>query len=182
MLRIVAVVVLAVTLGGRTQAVPPLPGYSTGIPVEATVEDTGSVSMGDLDGDGDVDLILAKGRHTPIRDRVLINDGKGTFALSDLGPVADRTYTAALVDLDGDRDLDVLTSNDAPDKKLVYLNDGKGKFRVAGTWGVPGWQTRNATIADFNGDGRPDVAAANRPGPSYICLNLGGGAFAADCI
>ena len=62
---------------------------------------------------------------------------KGGFVASDLGPTADRTYTAALADIDGDGDLDVLTSNDTPDKKLVYLNNGKGQFAVAGTWGVP---------------------------------------------
>ena len=69
-----------------------------------------------------------------------------------------------------------------PDRKLVFLNDGKGRFTVAGTWGVAKWSTRNAAIADLNGDGRPDVIAANRPGPSYVCLNLGGGRFATDCI
>jgi hypothetical protein len=77
--------------------------------------------------------VLAKGRHTPLLDRVLLNDGKGGFVSSDLGPTADRTYTAALADLDGDGDLDVLTSNDTPDRKLVYLNNGKGQFTVAGT-------------------------------------------------
>jgi hypothetical protein len=126
--------------------------------------------------------VLAKGRHDPLVDRVLLNDGKGGFTASDLGPTADRTYTAALGDLDGDGDLDVLTSNDTPDKKLVFLNDGKGRFAVAGTWGVPEWSTRNAALADLNGDGRPDAIAANRPGPSFACLNQGGGRFASPCI
>ena len=113
---------------------------------------------------------------------MLLNDGKGGFVASNLGPKADRTYTAALADLDGDGDLDVLTSNDTPDEKLVYLNDGKGRFSVAGTWGVGTWSTRNAAVVDLNGDGRPDVIAANRPGPSYVCLNQGGGRFATSCI
>src|SRR5687767_9483355 len=156
--------------------------FDTVINLETTAEDSANVSMGDLDGDGDLDLVLAKGRHTPILDRVLLNDGKGRFVASDLGPTADRTYTAALADLDGDRDLDVLTSNDRPDKKLVYLNDGKGRFTVAGAWGVPEWSTRNAALADLNSDGRADVIAANRPGPSYVCLNEGGGRFASSCI
>jgi hypothetical protein len=47
------------------------------------------VSLGDLDGDGDLDIVLAKGRHTPLLDRVLINDGKGGFVASDLGPTPD---------------------------------------------------------------------------------------------
>jgi hypothetical protein len=156
--------------------------FNTVIQLESTSEDSANVSMGDLDGDGDLDLVLAKGRHTPILDRVLINDGKGGFVASDLGPVADRTYTAALADIDGDGDLDVLTSNDTPDKKLVYVNDGKGKFTIVGTWGAPQWSTRNAAVADLNGDGRVDVIAANRPGPSYVCLNDGNGHFASGCI
>ena len=154
----------------------PLPSFTTVINLETTSEDSANVSMGDLDGDGDLDLVLAKGRHKPLLDRVLLNDGSGKFTASDLGPTPDRTYTTALADLDGDGDLDILSSNDTPDKKLVYLNDGKGHFVVAGTWGVPEWSTRNASVADLNGDGKPDVIAANRPGPSFVCLNKGGGA------
>ena len=105
--------------------------FNTVIQLETTAETSANVSMGDLDGDGDLDLVLAKGRHDPLRDRVLLNDGKGGFVASDLGPAADRTYTAALADLDGDRDLDVVISNDTPDRKLVYLNNGKGVFRSA---------------------------------------------------
>ncbi|MEO5822819.1 MAG: VCBS repeat-containing protein [Vicinamibacteraceae bacterium] len=176
---VVMFVGLAVVAG---QPARPHPTFDTVVRLETTSEDSANVSMGDLDGDGDLDLVLAKGRHTPLLDRVLINDGKGGFTASDLGPTADRTYTAALVDADGDGDLDVLTSNDTPDEKLVYLNDGKGRFTVAGTWGAGAWSTRNAAMADLNGDGRPDVIAANRPGPSFVCLNQGGGRFAADCI
>jgi FG-GAP-like repeat len=170
-----------VTLGLLTQPAG-LRHFNTVIPLETTSETSANVSMGDLDGDGDLDLVLAKGRHDPLIDRVLLNDGQGKFVASNLGPTADRTYTAALADVDGDGDLDVLTSNDSPDKKLVYLNNGKGQFTVAGTWGVAEWSTRNAAVADLNGDGRIDVIAANRPGPSYVCLNEGGGRFAALCI
>jgi hypothetical protein len=171
-----------VLLCGQLASAGPTRSFSTVIPLETTAETSANVSMGDLDGDGNLDIVLAKGRHDPLIDRVLLNQGKGRFVASSLGPDADRTYTAALTDADGDGDLDVLTSNDTPDRKLVFLNDGKGRFAVAGTWGVAKWSTRNAAIADMNGDGRPDVIAANRPGPSYVCLNLGGGRFATDCI
>jgi len=180
-LTVLVVVVLGIlALGGQRVAAPR--SFNTVVNLETTSEDSANVSIGDLDGDGDLDLVLAKGRHTPLLDRVLLNDGRGGFVASDLGPTADRTYTAALADVDGDGDLDALTSNDTPDKKLVYVNNGKGEFTVAGTWGVPEWSTRNAAVADLNGDSKIDVIAANRPGPSFVCLNEGGGRFGRDCI
>jgi hypothetical protein len=177
-----ALVLLAALVGLAVQPPAGLRSFDTVVNLETTSEDSANVSMGDLDGDGDLDLVLAKGRHTPLLDRVLLNDGKGRFVASDLGPTPDRTYTAALADLDGDGDLDVITSNDTPDKKLVFLNDGKARFTVAGTWGVAAWSTRNAAVADLNGDKRIDVIAANRPGPSFACLNDGGGRFTSECI
>lgn len=168
--------------GGRAQDARALPHFTTAIQLDATSDPSANVSMGDLDGDGDLDIVLAKGRHDPYVDKVLLNDGGGHFVTSDLGPTADRTYTAALADLDGDGDLDIVVSNDTPDRKLLYFNDGKGRFTVAGTWGDPKWSTRNAAIADLNGDGRPDIVAANRPGPSYVCLNDGSGRFESPCI
>lgn len=115
---VVALGILA--MGGQRAAAPR--SFTTVVKLETTSEDSANVSMADLDGDGDLDLVLAKGRHTPLLDRVLLNDGKGAFVASDLGPTADRTYTAALADIDGEGDLDALTSNDTPDKKLVYLS------------------------------------------------------------
>src|SRR5687767_268624 len=181
MSQVSALAVFAALVAAAGQ-IPARRSFATVVPLETVAEDSANVSMGDLDGDGDLDLVLAKGRHTPILDRVLLNDGKGGFVASDLGPTADRTYTAAMADLDGDGDLDVVTSNDTPDRKLVYLNDGKGRFAVAGTWGVAAWSTRNAALADLNGDSRIDIIAANRPGPSFVCLNDGGGRFTSACI
>ena len=53
--------------------------------------------------------------------------------------------------------------NDEPDRKLLYLNDGKGHFTEAGTFGDQTWSTRYVTLGDLNGDGYPDIVAANRP-------------------
>lgn len=151
--------------------------------LESTSETSASVSIGDIDANGTPDVILAKGRHWPLVDMIMRNDGKGHFTASPLSDTPDRTYSAALADLDGDGDLDIVVSNDKPDRKLVYLNDGKGNFHVSGTFGEAEWNTRYVTVADLNGDKRPDLIVANRssnpaaPRPSFVCLNDGSGGF-----
>lgn len=157
-------------------------GFDRVLLLEEKGETSASVAMGDLNGDGIPDLVLGKGRHWPLLDRVLLNDGKGHFTAHDLGAVPDRTYSAALADVNHDGHLDVVISNDSPDRKLIYLNGGRGNFRVSGTFGDPKWPTRYIALADLNGDGYPDLVAANRWGPkstqsSFVCLNDGKGQF-----
>lgn len=163
-----------------------LPRFDRELLLEKEAATSANVSIGDVDGDGRLDIVLAKGRHWPLVDRVLIGDGKGGIRRAyDLGTASDRSYSGRLVDLDADGDLDVVVSNDTPDPKLVYLNDGQGRFIVGSSYGRAQWETRHANVADFNGDGLPDIVAANRGGPgttNYVCLNRGKGRFDDNCI
>lgn len=153
--------------------------------LEPKGETSAGVSLGDLNGDGLLDIVLAKGRHWPLHNRILLNDGKGGFSASNLGAAPDRTYSAALADLDQDGDLDIVVSNDEPDRKLVYLNDGRGRFTETGSFGSPAWSTRYVTLADLNGDRFPDIVVANRgnppksPAQSFVCFNDRKAGFAA---
>src|SRR5690348_1859163 len=63
--------------------------------LEEKGETSAGVNVGDLNGDGLPDIVLGKGRHWPLYNRVLLNDGKGGFTASNLGSAADRTYSAA---------------------------------------------------------------------------------------
>ena len=164
------------------------PRYERSLQLETTAETSANISFGDLDKDGHLDIVLAKGRHWPLVDRVLLGDGHGRIRQAyDLGPDADRSYSARLADLDGDGSLDVVVSNDTPDPKRVYINDGRGRFRLGSTYGSPAWATRNAAVADMDGDGQPDIIVANRSevlteAANYVCLNRGRGRFDGDCL
>jgi hypothetical protein len=179
---------------GHSQTAPVLRAFDRVLLLEVKGETSAGVSVGDVNGDGLPDIVLGKGRHWPLFNRVLLNDGEGGFIATNLGAAPDRTYSAALADVNGDGYLDIVVSNDAPDRKLIYLNNGKGQFTEAGTFGIPEWTTRYVTLADLNGDGFPDIVAANRgnfpdlvdgkpgdgpknPVPSFVCLNDGKGHF-----
>ncbi|MGN6328787.1 MAG: FG-GAP-like repeat-containing protein [Rhodanobacter sp.] len=184
---VVAFVLLAGCQGLQREpaqkAVAYRPDFNRAVFLENVAETTATASIGNLDGDGDPDIVLAKGRHWPLHDLVLLNDGHGHFDdRHALDATADRSYTAALADLDGDGDLDLAVGNDRPDTKRIYFNDGHGHFTQASTFGEANWSTRNITLADLNGDHRADIIVANRGGPhnlskNQVCLNDGGGRF-----
>ncbi|XZE19230.1 FG-GAP-like repeat-containing protein [Pirellulaceae bacterium SH449] len=148
--------------------------------LEKTSETSANASVGDLNGDGHLDIVLAKGRHWPLHNRILLNDGQGNFEARNLGDQPDRSYAAVLGDIDNDGDLDIVVSNDKPDKKVAYKNDGKGNFVLDSSWGDSSWNTRNISLADMNGDGFLDLIVANRKSSSYIILNDGHGNFLKD--
>jgi len=182
---IVFLLVLSTALGQDAASVQVFRSFERILLLEEKGETSAGVSIGDLNRDGLLDIVLAKGRHWPLHNRILLSDGKGGFSASNLAATPDRTYSAALADLDQDGDLDIVVSNDDPDRKLVYKNDGQARFTEAGSFGDQAWSTRYVTLADLNDDRYPDVVAANRGGgpqspvPSFVCLNDGKGGFPA---
>ena len=153
------------------------PTFEQSILLEEKGETSAGVSTGDLNGDGHLDLVLAKGRHWPLHNRILLNNGKGTYTASNLSAQPDRTYSTALADIDLDGDLDIVVSNDSPDRKLIYKNDGKANFTESATFGEARWPTRYITLADLNADRYPDIIVANRGFTSFVCFNDQAGRF-----
>ena len=152
------------------------------------LEDSGvtsaNASVGDVDRDGHLDIVLVKGRHWPLRNLVLLGNGNGTFRTPiPVDTVADKSYSGLLVDVDADGALDMVVSNDRPDPKKVYRNDGTGRFTLITTFGKPEWNTRHVAVGDVDGDRIADMVLANRGtnAPSFLCLGAGGGRVVDPC-
>ena len=144
----------------------------------AASELTASVSLGDVNGDGALDVVVANGRHWPGQNRIYLNDGQAAFTLARrLGGEEAGTYAVPLADFDGDGDLDIAVGNDRT-RNLVFRNDGMGRFEAGATFGTPS-STRSLTLADLDGDGHTDILVVNRGRQNFIFHGDGAGGFGA---
>ncbi len=141
------------------------------------------VTLGDVDGDGDLDAIVANALSEP--NRVYLNDGDGVFTPHPATPALGASYSmyADLGDIDGDGDLDAVVVNFSDQPQDVYLNDGSGAFAahpVSPTFGAG--YSEGIALGDIDGDGDLDAVIANWSQPQDVYLNDGSGVFAAHPI
>ncbi|GIV61277.1 MAG: hypothetical protein KatS3mg044_0143 [Rhodothermaceae bacterium] len=123
----------------------------------------GKTTWGDIDGDGDLDLLLTGGTFGPNliegRTRLFFNDGQGHFTPSsldqDLAPAA--FGSAFLLDYDGDGLTDVLLSGLrttlAGRVGWLYRNL---QGRLAQEFSFSGLRFSALAVGDYNGDGDLD--------------------------
>ena len=138
-----------------------------------------SVAVGDLNGDGFLDLVISDYVEPGVSVR--LGDGAGGFGTkTDFaigGGSGGPAYAVAVGDLNGDGFLDVTATEDDPGRVSVLLGDGAGGFG-AGTDYATGTQPYSVAVGDLNGDGFLDLVVANYgSGNVSVFPNNGDGSF-----
>jgi hypothetical protein len=138
-----------------------------------------SVVTGDFNGDGRLDLAVANQNDHTVS--ILMGKGDGTFQAAV--PYQAGTVDVAAVaigDFNGDGKLDLALTNPSSDTVSVLLGNGDGTFQAAVTYatGNSGDHPIAVNAADFNGDGKLDLAVTNLNARTVaILLGSGDGTF-----
>jgi hypothetical protein len=141
-------------------------------------------ALGDLNGDGHLDIVsTSAARRSPQQGAsaggltLLFGDGRGGFRAV---PVPLRTTSpgfVAVADVNGDRKPDLAATHLERSELTILIGDGTGAFNeAAGSPFDMGHATWHAAVADLNGDGKADVAAAAGDGVR-VMIGDGRGGF-----
>ena len=143
----------------------------------------------DLNRDGGDDLILILGGSENPKTRILINNKKGYFYPKEKEGVYDLRsgiQNVVPVDLDGDGDKDLFYFGNnlkSPAKNkyqtMLLINNGKGNFENLTSLLMPELPPgiRDASFADYDGDGVVDVFLVYSKGQNRLLINNGVGKF-----
>ncbi len=135
----------------------------------------GASQLGDIDGDQDLDVIVAQDWPANVPVFKFINDGNGNFTVESIGAygqINDEDVLMEDFDGDGDKDLWIVSSLRPDDKgEHVFLkNDGSGNFTEAQNF-PDEYFSRQMVAGDIDNDGDIDVVGGE------IFLNEGDGTF-----
>jgi len=141
-----------------------------------------SVALGDVDGDGRVDLVSANYLSDTLTVFLQVEGGgfAQPFSLGD-SSVTNQPFSVALGDVDGDGRVDLVSANYFSDTLTVFLQDEGGGFAQPFSLGDSSLtnDSRSVALGDVDGDGRVDlVSAPEGSNTLMVFLQEEGGGFA----
>ncbi len=140
-----------------------------------------AVAIGDLNGDGRLDLAIADLDAATVS--ILLGNGDGTFpaTATNIYGTGSSPYSVAIEDFNGDGKADLAVANSGSNSVSILLGNGDGTFATKVDYTSSAFDSRPVSvgIGDFNGDGKPDLAVANSNSSNVsILLGNGNGTFA----
>ena len=139
-----------------------------------------AVAIGDLDGDGDLDLAVTNEADDTVS--ILLNNGVAVFALGSSPGTGFTPNSVAIGNFDGDADLDLAVTNGAANTLSILLNNGAAVF-VLGSSPATGLTPVSVALGDLDADGDLDIVVVNNlsaPPTVSALLNTGTGTFGAQ--
>jgi hypothetical protein len=138
----------------------------------------GPIVASDVTNDNRPDLIVAIPNKSAVG--VLVNVGNSQFAAPLTFDAGINPNEIGLGDLNGDGLTDLVIPNQSAGANYVSVlqGNGNGTFRARQTYYTGDTSPSSVAVADFNGDGKPDLAVADYNFSDVaILLNDGGGGF-----
>ncbi len=138
----------------------------------ATGGASSGVAIGDVNGDGPKDLVLAIGSSAT----VMLNDGNGGFQASFNWAAGTAARDVAVRDFDNDGDLDIAVAGSTTVN--ILLNAGGGIFSPHASYQA-GANSRSMAVADFDSDSDLDIVVVNynAGGSVSVIMGQGDGSF-----
>ena len=126
--------------------------------------------MGDVDGDGDLDILFS-GAGGSSAARIYLNNGSGNFTDSGQDIGSGTSHDLSLRDFDNDADLDLAICVDG--ELRIYFNNGSGTFSNNGQ-SVMTNNNYMLAAGDLDNDGDVDIVAATE-NHNYVHYYLNNG-------
>lgn len=133
--------------------------------------DPWSLAVGDVNGDGKLDVLVADSCTSPsscpnASVGVLIGNGDGTFRPAVTYASGGYSVSVAVADVNGDGDLDVVVADQCAPCGVtngvgVLLGNGDGTFQSVQMYSSGGGNVYAVVLADLNDDGKPDAVAVH---------------------
>lgn len=160
-------------------------GETVGAPFSPGLGSVSAVATGDFNGDGNQDFVMAGivSNTSNFAIAVVLGNGNGTFGTPTILPIDGTIQAIGVGDFIGNGKVDIAVMTAVAGTSNLHVvsifeNDGSGNFSPGPSISESGLDPVSMVVADFNGDGKADLAIANSGDNTVtILLNAGNGTF-----